>query len=351
VNTQIVDGETTAAMGGRIATRAGKLLRDRVILDCLFVPLPDENQVERLRAGGVTTVHTTVAIFEDFRGLVGRILDLQQVVERHGGAVRIVGSVEEILSARSAGKIGVILGTQNTTPIEDDERLVGAMRRLGIRVVQLTYNNRNLVGDGCAETGDAGLSAFGRRVVAALNEERMLIDLSHVGQRTAREAIDTSSAPVVITHSNARALCNHPRNLPDETIRAVAARGGVIGVNGFPGFLLSEPHPKPTVHTLIDHMLHIAGIAGPHHVGIGLDLDEADTPPEHYLTWDGQPGLGRHPFPQGFLPPWPWIYAIRSMADFMDIPEAMLQRGFSEDDVVGILGENFLRVFRTVWGE
>jgi membrane dipeptidase len=184
-----------------------------------------------------------------------------------------------------------------------------------------------------------------------LNEGRLLIDLSHVGQRTAREAIDTSSAAVVITHSNARALCDHPRNLPDDTIRAVAGRGGVIGVNGFPGFLLPGSHPKPTVHTLVDHMLHISGITGPRHVGVGLDLDEADTPPEHYLTWDGQPGLGRHPFPPGFLPPWPWSYAIRSMADFMDIPEAMLQRGFSEDDVVGILGENFLRVFHEVWGE
>jgi membrane dipeptidase len=131
----------------------------------------------------------------------------------------------------------------------------------------------------------------------------------------------------------------------------VAARGGVVGVNGFPGFLLTGPNPKPTVHTLVDHMVHIASIAGPRHVGLGLDLDEADTPPEHYLTWDGQPGLGRHPFPAGFLPAWPWTYAIRSMADFMDIPEAMLQRGFSDEDVVGVLGENFLRVFNDVWGD
>jgi membrane dipeptidase len=331
--------------------RTRALLRDRVVLDGLFVPLPDKRQVERLRAGGVTTVHNTVAIFEDFRGLVARVLDLEQVIAGQGGAVRVVGSVEEIRSARAAGQIGVILGVQNATPIEDDERLVGVMRRLGIRVVELTYNHRNLVGDGCAEAGDAGLSAFGRRVVAALNRERLLIDLSHVGQRTAREAIDASSAPVVVSHSNASALCDHPRNLTDETIRAVAARGGVIGVNAFPGFLLADRDPKPTVHTLIDHMLHIAGIAGARHVGIGLDLDEADTPPEHYLTLDGQPGLGRHPFPAGFLPPWPWTYAIRSMADFSDIPEAMLQRGFAEEDVVGILGENFLRVFEDVWGE
>jgi membrane dipeptidase len=334
-----------------VAERARELLRDRVVLDGLFVPPPDGKQVERLRAGGVTTIHTTVAIFEDFRGLVGRILDLRQVVERHRGAVRIVGSVEEIRRARAAGQIGVILGIQNATPIEDDERLVGVMHALGIRVVQLTYNDRNLVGDGCAEATDAGLSAFGRRVVAALNRAGILIDLSHVGERTAREAIDASSSPVAVTHSNARALCDHPRNLSDDTIRAVAARGGIIGVNGFPGFLLPGPRPKPTADTLVDHMIHIAGIAGPSHVGIGLDLDEADTPPEHYLTWDGQPGLGRHPFPPGFLPPWPWSYAIRSMADFMEVPEAMLRRGFSEEEVVGILGENFLRVFREIGGE
>jgi membrane dipeptidase len=331
--------------------QARELLQDHVVLDCLFVPMPDKRQIDRLRAGGVTTVHTTVAIFEDFRGLTGRILDLQQVIDSHGGAVRVVGSVEEIRIARAAGQIGIMLGTQNTTPIEDDPRLVGLMRRLGIRVVQLTYNDRNLVGDGCAEPTDSGLSVFGRRVVAELNKERLLIDLSHVGNRTAREAIDASSAPVIISHSNARALCDHPRNVSDETIRAVAKRRGVIGVNGFPGFLLAEPRPKPTVNTLVDHIQHIASIAGPQHVGIGLDLDETDTPPEHYLTWDGQPGLGRHPFPPGFLPPWPWTYAIQSMADFMDIPEAMLERGFSENEVVGILGENFLRVFQDVWGE
>ena len=328
-----------------------QLLKDRVVLDGLFVPMLDNKQLQRLRAGGLTTVHTTVGIFEDFRGLVGRVLNVRQAIARLGSEARIAGSVAEIREARKAGRLSVVLGVQNASPIEDDERLIGPLRELGIRIVQLTYNDRNLVGDGCAEETDAGLSSFGRRVVETLNDQRVLIDLSHVGENTAAEAIALSRHPVVVSHSNAKALRDHPRNIPDDVIRAVTARGGVIGVNAFPGFLLGGPTPAPSVSDLIDHMVHIASTAGgARHVGIGLDLDEADTPPEHYLTSDGQPGLGRHPFPPNFLPRWPWTYAIRSMSDFMDIPEQMIKRGFEEDEIIGIVGENFLRVFEEVWG-
>src|SRR5690348_3914238 len=123
-----MNDSTIAAGQGGATRRARELLKDRVVLDGLFVPLPDPRQVERLRAGGVTTVHTTVAIFEDFRGLVGRILDLRQVVERQRDALQIVGSVTEIRRARAEGRIGIILGIQNATPIEDDERLVALLR-------------------------------------------------------------------------------------------------------------------------------------------------------------------------------------------------------------------------------
>lgn len=333
-----------------LRARAEAIHDREVVLDGLFVPVPNAELVARLRRGRVTTIHTTVGIFEDFRALVTRVLDYGDAVRRLGGALQVVRSVAEIEAARTAGRIGVILGIQNASPFEDDIRLADPIRDLGVRIVQLTYNHRNLVGDGCAEPSDAGLSAFGRRLVATLNAKHLLIDLSHGGERTMREAIDLSADPVVISHSNAKALCDHPRNASDDTIRAVAARGGLVGLNAFPGFVVSHGG-APTYDDLADHAVHIAGLVGAAHLGIGLDVDEPDTPKEHYHTPDGELGLGRHPFPPGFLPPWPWVYAVPSIANYIDFTECLLRRGFSDAEVAGIVGGNFLRVFRRVWGE
>jgi membrane dipeptidase len=320
-----------------------------VVIDALFVPTLTTELVDRLKRGGVTTVHHTVAIFESFRGLVDRVLDLEDALRRlHGGAA-IVRSVEEIEAAHAAGRIGVVLGVQSPSVIEDDERLVGPMHALGVRVFQMTYNHRNLLADGCAEESDAGLSALGRRVVARLNKAGVLIDLSHAGERSAHETIDLSAKPIAITHSNAQALCDHPRNLSDETIRAVAARGGVIGLNAFPGFVTKDHTKVPTPDDLVDHLAHMSALVGPQHFGFGLDIDEPDTPHANYLTPDGELGVGRHPFPPGFLPPWPWHYAVPSIADYPRLVEALVRRGFSDDEVKGFIGGNFMRLFRECW--
>jgi membrane dipeptidase len=333
------------------AMEARAIHAENVVIDGLFVPTIDQRLLGRLRQGGVTTVHHTVAIFESFRGLADRIMNLEQKLSRLDGAARVVLTAAEVRAARAESSIGIILGIQSPAPIEDDERLIPLIRRLGVRVVQLTYNERNLVADGCGETSDAGLSAFGHRVVRVLNQQRMVIDLSHAGERSTYEAINASDKPVIVSHSNARALCDHPRNLTDDVIRAVAARGGVIGVNAFPGFVLNDPDPKPTVEHLVDHVGHIANLVGSEHVGTGFDIDEPDTPHADYLTPDGELGVGRHPFPPSFLPPWPWSYAVPSVADFPRFTEALMRRGFSRGEIAGILGGNFMRVFEQVWGE
>jgi membrane dipeptidase len=320
------------------------------VVDCLFVPLITNELRARLHRGGVSVVQHTVGIFEGFRGLVDRVMDLRQAVARLDGEAVVVHSFAEIEAARAENRLAIILGVQSPAAIEDDPRLVDILHEIGIRLVQLTYNERNLVADGCAEARDAGLSAFGRRVVARLNACRMVIDLAHAGERSAREAIDLSAEPVVISHSNARALCDHPRNASDDTIRALAGRGGVIGVNAFPGFVLAVSEPKPTVDDLVDHVIHIASLVGAEHVGAGFDIDEPDTPHADYLTPDGELGVGRHPFPPGFLPPWPWKYAVESVADYPRVTECLLRRGFSDEEARGIVGGNFLRVFGRIWG-
>lgn len=320
-----------------------------IVVDALFVPTLTPDLVERLRRGGVTTVHHTVAIFENFRGLVEKILNLEDALHRLHGSAVVVRSVADIEAAREARRIGVVLGVQSPSVIEDDERLVGPMQALGVRVFQMTYNERNLLADGCAEPSDAGLSRLGRRVVARLNAAGLLIDLSHAGERSTRETIDLSARPIVATHSNAKALCDHPRNLTDETIRAVAARGGVIGLNAFPGFVTSDHAKRLTPDDLVDHLAHMCDLVGPKHLAFGLDIDEPDTPHANYLTPDGELGVGRHPFPPGFLPPWPWHYAVPSVADYPRLLEAVARRGFSGDEIEGFAGGNMMRLFRECW--
>jgi membrane dipeptidase len=331
--------------------RARRIQAEGIVLDALFVPVLTPALIAKLRAGGLTTVHTTVALHENFRGLAERLAPWYRVLDTHRDEVVRVSSVREIRRARAAGRIGVVFGVQNATVVEDDLRLLPAIRDLGIRIVQLTYNERNLVGDGCAEGTDAGLSDFGIALVREMNRLRLLIDLSHAGERTGREAIELSEAPVVATHSNARARCDHPRNLSDDVLKALGARGGVVGINAFPGFVSARPGVEQTVEDYLDHVVYIGDLIGRDKVGIGLDLDEADTPHEQYLTPDGEPGVGRHPFKPGFLPPWPWVYPVRSIANFPQIPEGLLARGFTDAEVAGVIGENFLRVFEQVWGE
>jgi membrane dipeptidase len=333
-----------------VAERARALQRRSVVVDALFVPVLTPTLIARLRAGGVTTVHATVAIHENFRGLAERLFPWHRVLDAHRDDVALVTSVADIRRVRAEDRIGVIFGVQNTTAVEDDVRLLRAVRDLGVRIVQLTYNERNLVGDGCAERVDAGLSDFGIELVREMNRLRLLVDVSHAAERTILDAAEVSAAPVVATHSNARARCDHPRNLSDAAIRAIAATGGVVGINAFPGFVSAKPGQDQTIADYLDHVEYVGDLVGRDRVAIGLDLDEEDTPKEQYLTPDGEPGVGRHRFKPGFLPPWPWIYPIRSVAHFPRIVEGLLGRGYSDDEVQGVIGENVLRVLTRVWG-
>lgn len=252
--------------------RARRIQADGIVLDALFVPVLTPALIGKLRTGGVTTVHTTVALHENFRGLAERLAPWYRVLDTHRDEVVRVTSVRDIRRARAAGRIGLVFGVQNATVLEDDLRLLPAIRDLGIRIVQLTYNERNLVGDGCAERTDAGLSDFGVALVREMNRLRLLIDLSHVGERTSRDAIELSEAPVVATHSNARTRCDYPRNLSDEVLKALGARGGVVGINAFPGFVSARPGVEQTVEDYLDHVVYVGDLIGRDKVGIGLDL-------------------------------------------------------------------------------
>ncbi|MSQ37363.1 MAG: membrane dipeptidase [Chloroflexi bacterium] len=293
-----------------------------------------------LRAGGVDVVLATVASLEDARFAVGELAAWLDLAE---GSMpfRLVRSVEEIRAAKAAGMLAVVLHFQGGNPIETDAALVDVYAQLGVRVVQLTYNFANAIGDGCLEPRGAGLTAFGCNVVERLVAQRVAVDVSHVGVRTALDAVELAGpvAPVVATHANARAVCDHPRNLPDEVVRAIAATGGVIGLCAFPAFVAGSS--VATLDQLLAHADHLSELVGPEHVGLGFDF--ADEDEDDYVYYGYDPRW----YPR---PPWVFPEGIGGFAESGNVTEALRARGYSDGQIGGILGENFLRAFRAIWG-
>ncbi|HEY5809186.1 MAG TPA: membrane dipeptidase [Povalibacter sp.] len=295
-------------------------------------------RIPMLRKGGIDAVLTSAAAIEDFKAsmaVIGQWLEIDRM-HRHG--VRLARSVKDLRAAKVAGDVGVVLHFQGAEPIEDRLDFLDVFHASGLRVMQVTYNSRNRLGDGCFEPTDAGLSKFGRSVIQRMETLGIAVDLSHAGQRTALEAVEAATRPVVVTHANSRALFDMPRNVSDDLIRQVAGSGGVIGLCAVP-FFLSRP-TQPTLDTLIDHIVHVAELVGVQHVGLGFDFAEEDEDDYVYFGYDTRY------IPQ---PPWIWPTGITNHADAGNVAPALRRRGFSEMEVRAILGENFLRVFGEIW--
>lgn len=281
---------------------------------------------------------TTAGAIEDFRTTMEGVAKWLEIERSQQHAIRIARSAADIRAAKARGQTAVVLHFQGADPIEDELNFLNVFERVGLRVMQLTYNSRNRLGDGCFESTDSGLSNFGRRVIRRMEELRIAVDLSHAGVRTALEAVDTATRPVIVTHANARALLDTPRNVPDDVLRAVADSGGVIGVCAAPFFLA---HGRPaTIDMLIDHAAYIADLVGPQHVGLGLDFADEDEDDFVYF------GYEERYIPR---PPWIWPTGITGHAQAGNIAPALKARGFGAPEIEGILGENFLRCFGAIW--
>ena len=331
---------------------AQNLHRDSIIIDATCpLLMEDDTHLDLYQAGGFTAVAPTI------RANTGTSADaiLQfgywHRRERERNDLMIVRSGADIEAAKQSGRIGVILHFQGTEVLDRSVDIIDAYHALGLRVVQLTYNRRCHVGDGIEEPTDAGLSRYGKAVVRRLNDTGILVDCAHTGLRTSLDAVDCSKAPVIISHANARAVRDVPRNVPDELYRAIAATGGVIGVVGFPNFVAADR--KPTLDQFIDHIAHIAEVAGIDHVGLGID---------YYL--------GQHPFADEQAarkafelrvsmgvwsaasypePPYHYPEGIETPDRMTNLTQALLRRGFTEAEVRKVLGLNWLRVYSAVW--
>jgi membrane dipeptidase len=291
-----------------------------------------------LTQGGVGVVMPTVASIEDLATVTATLGAWQSFGRRPPAGARLARTISDVVLAQSHDELAVVLHVQGLHAIAGDPDRLELYASAGVRVAQLTYNYRNQLADGCLEEANAGLSKAGREVVARLNTLRMVPDISHTGEASSREIIELSSAPVIASHSNARALCDHPRNVGDDVARAVADSGGVLGLCAFPAFVDDE---LPSVRRLAEHAAHFAELVGAEHVGMGLDFSDEDASDYDFYGYD------ERYYPR---PPWIWPAGIESHADVPRLREALERVGFSGRETEGILGENFLRVFAHSWG-
>jgi len=334
------------------ATDAAKLHDDALVIDGLVYHC--DGDVTDLRAGGIDALNITVCHFEaDFAEACGEVARWRGILADPDTPWMQIETAADFDAARGAGKIGLIMGWQNSRPIADEPDRLYFFRRLGLRIMQLTYNFRNALGDGCLEPEEAGLTLLGRQAVGIMNELGIAIDLSHVGQRTMLDAIECSTQPVLVTHANARALANLERNKTDDIIRAVAQNGGVIGASIYgPMCWDQDPKRKPTIDDYLRHVDYIAELAGPEHIGFGTDLATGANYPKmasergHWRRWEG---INRFNRTFGEDIPARYLSDCNKHSDLPKVTEALVVRGWSEDHIRGYLGGNYRRVLDQVW--
>jgi membrane dipeptidase len=249
-------------------------------------------------------------------------------------------------------KFGLIYGFQDTSPLGEDVERVDLFHKLGVRVIQLTHNQRNLVADGCMDPGNAGLSVFGHALIERLNERRVVVDLAHGGRRTTSEGIAASKRPPIISHTGCAALAELPRCVTDDALRALANRGGVAGIVFWP-YLRRQG--QPMADDLIRHIEHAINVAGEDHVGLGTDasVSAIERTPEYEkenremiegMIGDGIFEQGRSPDLHLFIPD------LNHVRRFETLGALLSKRGHSDARISKVLGENFARVMSEVWG-
>lgn len=333
--------------------RAIDLVERSLVIDMLAVPKIDfrpeayseplsEAAVAEFRASGINAMHNSVGLNSRDDGLT--FLAAQQgFAGRQPELFRLVDKAEDMDGAKSDGRIAMIMGFQNASPFNAVED-VAFFYGLGLRCAQLTYNNQNRIGSGSTDRVDGGISTYGAQIVAAMNAAGMLVDVSHSGDRTTLDAVALSTKAIAFTHSNCRALCNHPRNKTDAAIRALAAKDGVMGITGVRMFI-RDRDPTNVGH-MVDHIEHVARLVGIEHVGIGSDADlngYDDMPPDQYerlkASYDRSYAFRERIDIDGFDHP----------RKIYDLTEELIRRRHSDADIALILGGNFRRLLGATW--
>ena len=319
-------------------------------------PDVDDRSVDEARASGLTAVNVTLGYVagpdDPYQYTLETIATWDAILRRRSGQLMRVDTAADILRARDLGKVGVIYGFQNAAQVGDQLDRIETFRRLGVRIIQLTYNPQNQIGDGSMAPQNRGLTPFGREVVARLNAHRIMVDLSHSGERTCLDAIAVSKQPISINHTGCRALCDLPRNKTDAELRGVAERGGFVGVYFMP-FL--NPSGHATAEDVVAHIEHAVRVCGEDHVGIGTDgdvtaIDDLKAYQAHLaeeVAGRAQAGIGAAGERSDT---YPFVVDLRGVDQFRKLSGLLKGRGFSQRRIDKIMGLNFVAYAREIWG-
>lgn len=304
-----------------------------------------EKIFQQLRDGGVDAIHTTISYHEDFRETVENIVRWNQWFETCSDLIFAGREAADVRRAQAEGRTAVFFGLQNCSPIEDDIGLVAVLYDLGVRFMQLSYNNQSLLATGCYETQDPGITRMGREVIAEMNRVGMVIDMSHSATRSTLEAIELSSRPIAVTHANLYDWHSVPRNKPQEVLHALAETGGMLGLSLYPHHL--KDGTDCTLESFCGMVADAAEVMGAQNLGIGTDL--CQNQPDEIVQWMRRGKWTKDPegakavFPT--QPPW-----FQSNCDFGNIAAGLAKAGFAKTEIDGIMGDNWLRFFESSFG-
>ncbi|MGI9318534.1 MAG: membrane dipeptidase [bacterium] len=304
----------------------------------------------QMREGGLDCVHVTIAYHETALETLRNIGKWNQLFEQHGDLIMRVNSAKDVLEAKESGKTGVVYGFQNCSPIEDDFSLVEVFHTLGVRFMQLSYNNQSLLATGCYEQNDPGITRFGRQVIREMNRVGMVIDMSHSAEISTLEAIELSERPIAITHANPFSFEPALRNKSDDVLKALGASGGMLGFSLYPFHLKNGSNCS--LEEFCTMVAAAAELMGVDHIGIGSDLcqDQPDSVVEWMRNgrWSRSTDFGEGSASQAGFPAQPDWFANSTHYDH--IAQGLQSKGFDDHEVEKIMGTNWLRFFEASFG-
>jgi membrane dipeptidase len=351
------DTAAPAAGTAGMSEQARALYAQALVLDCNSAP-PLEDQLplpqadlDLARGSGINVIKLSLGgINSDFAQTVGEIAQIQQLIEVHPDYFTQVRIASDMMRAKREGKLGIILSFESAEMLGGQLSSLELFRNLGVRVMQLSYNRKSPFAAGVMEANAGGLTALGRDAVREMNRLGIAVDLSHANPATTSDVLALSVEPPVMTHAGCAAVHAHPRTKTDEQLRALAAKGGVVGIFDLP-YLSASPH-QPTVDDYMAHLEHALKVAGEDHVGIGSDvgIEPFDTSPKGMAEFARQleqrrtAGLSA---PEEDRPT--YVVGLNVPRRIEIIADRLLKRGYSAGATEKVVGGNFARVFTQIW--
>jgi len=319
---------------------------DNIVIDCLQYANWSPKVFKQMREGNVDCVHVTIAYHENFRETVLNLEKWNTYFSKYSDLIVQAFSAEDILKTKREKKTSIIFGFQNPSPIEDDIGLIEIWQKLGIKFMQLTYNNQSLLASGCYETNDAGISRMGKEVIKEMNRVGMVIDMSHSSERSTLEAIEHSSKPISITHANPSFWHPAKRNKSNTILKCLSESGGMLGLSLYPHHLKNGSMCE--LNDFCDMIARTVDLIGIKNIGIGSDLcqDQPDTIVEWMRNgrWTKDTDFGEGSIENPGFPKQPnWFKDNR---DFNNISKGLKKVGLSSENIKDIMGRNWLNFFK-----